>query len=107
MYIQNRRKINSDYFKLLKATEYGKSLDFYTNQFNPDDYYIYKSTRKFKEVSTKDFLIFRCGGYTLFNKKLYEKNWLNKWIDWTITNSNLLYLTKPFPPFNPEKIKIY
>jgi hypothetical protein len=101
------RKINSDYFLLYKRPPSNNSLDFYTRQFNADDYYIYKSTNKFKEVSTKDFLIFRYGGYTFFNKKLYDKNWLDLWIGWTTTNLNIQYLTKPFPPFYPKKIKIY
>ena len=103
----NLRKVGGDYFRIQKKTKSNNSLDFYTNQFNPDDYYIYKATNKFKEVSTKEFLDFKYAKYIFFKKELYDKNWIDLWIDWTTTNSNIKFLDNPFPPFNPQKIKIY
>ena len=105
------RKINSDYFIIGRS--YGKEkrdhpdLDYFTNGLKTNDYYIYKSTGRFKEVSTKEFFDFKYAGYFFFNKKLYEKNWIDLWIEWTNKNSNFLYLGKPFPPYLPKKIKIY
>jgi len=107
MGIENRRRVGSDCFIIKKLTQSNKDLDYFTNQFEPDDFYIMKGTGRFKEVSTKDFLIFRYGRYTFFKKEIYDKNWLDLWIDWTNNKINLLFLDKPFPPFNPEKIKIY
>ena len=107
MGIENRRRIGSDCFIIKKLTQSNKDLDYFTNQFNPDDFYIMKATGKFKEVSTKEFLDFEFAGYVFFKKVVYEKNWLDIWIDWTTSNLSLQFLHKPFPPFSPEKIKIY
>jgi hypothetical protein len=111
MGFQNFRKVGGDYFKLLKSNQIrldcNENLDFHTCKFNIDDYYVFKSTGKFKEVSKTEFFDFKYAQYTLFKKALYDKNWLDLWIDWTNKNLYLLFLHKPFPPFNPKKIKIY
>ena len=99
--------VGGDYFFIQKLTLGQNDLEFYTDQFNPDDYYIYKSTRKFCEVSKTDFLDFKYGCYTFFKKELYDKNWLDLWIEWNNKNSYVLFLVKPLPPFYPQKIKIY
>lgn len=101
------RKVNGDFFSICKLNNKGKDLDTYISTFNPDDYYIFKATNKFKEVSTILFFDFKFARYCFFRKEIYDKNWLDLWIDWTTTNLNLVFLHKPFPPFYPQKIKIY
>jgi hypothetical protein len=103
----NSRKVGGDFFSISKLNNKGKDLETYTSCFNSDDYYIYKATGRFKEVSNQDFLIFKYARYIFFNKRLYDKNWLDLWIDWANKNTNLLFIDKPPPRFNPEKIKIY
>jgi hypothetical protein len=74
MGIENRRKVGSDYFIIKKLTQSNKDLDYFTNQFEPDDFYIMKATGRFKQVSTKEFFDFKYAGYVFFKKELYEKN---------------------------------
>jgi len=107
--IGNRRKVGGDYFFLQKEKISDKNLQFYLNQFNPKDYYIYKSTNRFKEVNYEDLLEFKYSGYILFKKDLYDKEWIDIWIDFLsyVKTNSFQYLSKPFPAFNPEdKIKI-
>ena len=102
------RKVNGDFFSICKLNNRGKDLDTYTSGFNPDDYYIYKSTDKFKEVSIKEFLDFKFARYCFFKKEIYDKNWIDIWIEWFHKNRfRILYLSVPPPPYLPEKIKIY
>ena len=102
------RKVNGDYFYIKKLTSSQNDLEFYTNQFNPDDYYIYKKTDKFKEVFLKEFFDFKYAGYIFFKKRKYDKKHIDIWIDWFYKNRfRILYLSVPPPPYLPEKIKIY
>ena len=105
------RKMNGDYFVIQKVYRKEKRnkpyLYILTDKLKINDYYIYKYTGKFHQVSTKEFFDFKYAGYVFFRKELYEKKWLDIWIDWTNKNTNITYLVKPFPPFNPQKIKIY
>lgn len=107
--IDSSRKIGGDYFFLQKRKSSTLNLQFYLNQFNHEDYYIYKSTGRFKEVSYEDLLEFKNGGYIFFKKDLYDNEVIDSWINWLYSNrlNRFSYLNIPFPPFNPEdKIKI-
>ena len=102
-------EVGSDWFKFIFSRKSDKKLDYYTNQFNLDDYYIYKCTSAFREVSIKDFLDFKYSGYILFKKDLYCNQEIDEWIDFvrSIIKGQLTYLNKPFPPKSiREKIKI-
>jgi len=107
--IKSVRKVGGDYFYLQYIRKSNKNLQFYLNQFNHEDYYIYKSSDRFKEVSYNDLLEFKYAGYIFFKKDIYDKNHIDMWINYlySIKDMRFLYLNIPFPPFNPEdKIKI-
>lgn len=107
--IGNRRKVAGYYFSLQKEKSSKNNLQFYLDIFNHQDYYIYKSTNRFKEVSYDDLLEFKYAGYIFFKKDMYSKEWIDIWIEFLsdVKTISFYYLVKPFPPFNPEdKIKI-
>jgi len=71
------------------------------------DYFIYKKTNAFREVSVEEFHRWNYSGYIFFDKNKYDKNHIEKWIKWIKDNKVLFpYMSKPFPPFDPQKIKV-
>jgi hypothetical protein len=103
--IENPRKVGGYNFELLYSRRSIITLDFYLEQFNEKDYYIFKSTNKFREVDYEDLLEFKYSGYILYKKEIYNKKYIDLWIKF----SNGLYipfLSKTFPPFKPTKIII-
>ena len=77
----------------------------------PDNYdknhFIYKCTNAFREVSVEEFHRWDYAGYIFFDKNKYEKNHIEKWIKWIKVNKVLFpYMSKPFPVFDPNKIKV-
>ena len=107
--IGNSRKVGGDFFKLVLKRDSNHKLDYYTNQFNLDDYYIYKCGKPFREVSIEDLYDFRYTGYILFRRDSYCNQEINEWIDFVsdIQRNYIQYLHKPFPPKEiKEKIKI-
>lgn len=107
--ILNNIPVGGDYFSLLYSRKSNNNLQFHLDQFDPNDYWIYKSTRKFKEVTYQDLLDFKYASYIFFKKDLYDKDWIDNWINfiYSIKDMSFLFLHKPFPPFNPQdKIKI-
>ena len=101
--IQSIRKVGGDYFKLIYSRKSNKNLQFHLDRFNHEDYYIYKSSNRFKEVSYQDILEFKNGGYIFFKKDLYDNEVIENWINWLYSNklNRFPYLSIPFPPFNP------
>lgn len=94
---------------LIYSRKSTKNLQFYLYQFNPYDYWIYKSTRMFKRVEYQDLLEFKYSGYTFFRKDIYNKEDIDRWIEFLqgIKGGDFLYFDKPFPPMEyMEKIKI-
>lgn len=102
--IENRRSVNGDCFCLIYSRRSNKTLQYYLEQFNIDDYYIYKSTAFFREVTKEELYDFKHAKYIFFNKDVYDKKHIYKWIK--KTKGLFSYLSKPFPPFDPEKIKV-
>jgi len=99
-------KINGDFFLLSFRRKYGYNLKYYLDQFNPEDYWIYKSTGRQRLVGP-EWVDWRWSGYIFFKKELYDKEDINKWIDFIWSFSSLMYLSKPFPPIElMKKIKI-
>ncbi len=106
-HIENCRKVGGDYFSLNYVRKSNKTLQYYLNQFNIEDYNIIKATRNQKLVSIEDFMKFEYACYTFFNKDIYDINYILYWIDYIIGISGIMFLDKPLPPFNPyNKIKI-
>lgn len=105
--IENARPVGGDYFKLIYLRKSTKSLDFYLEKFNPDDYWIYKTTNKQGLVTIEELKDFKYSAYTFFNKSLYDKEYIDYWIEWMKSIGGIKYLHRPLPPFKPEdKIKI-
>lgn len=101
--IGSARQPRSDYFKLTRSRRSNKNLQFYLDQFDHKDYWIYKSCRTFKEVSYNDLLEFKYSGYIFFNKDLYSKDHIEDWIGYCKKDNLFLFLDKPFPNFDPYK----
>jgi len=71
------------------------------------DYFIYKATNAFREVSVEDFHRWQYAAYIFFDKKIYDKNHIENWIKWIKVNRlDCRFLDKPFPAFDPNKIKV-
>lgn len=106
--IECARQPRSDYFKLYwtRSRRSNKNLQFYLDQFDHKDYWIYKSTNVFKEIFYEDLLEFKYSGYIFFKKNIYSKDHIENWIKYlkfiNLTRS-FQYLSKPFPNFDPYK----
>jgi len=96
------------YLKYLRAST--TPLSYYLEQFNIDDYWIYKYTNHYRLVSIEEFMLFEYAGYIFFKKGLYNKEHIeiwNEYITYTgMSNTGGGYLVKPPAPFSPKKIII-
>lgn len=104
--IRLRGDISNDYFGFEYNRKSTKTLKDYIDMFNIDDYWIYKRTRHQKEVNINDFNNYKYSGYIFFKKIKYNKDIINKWLEYIIDFGGIQFLDKPLPPFDPEKIKI-
>lgn len=104
--IKNNGVVGGDYFALQNLNISKHKLDYYINQFNPNYYWIYKYTKIQRQVSVEEFLRFDNAGYVFFKKDAYDKNKIDVWIDWMVQLGGIQFLTKPLPPFHPNKIII-
>jgi len=105
--IGNGRKVGGDYFGLKYLRSSKLKLDYFLNKFNPDDYFIYKTTDKQKLITLEDLIEFKYSYYIFFRKDLYDKEFIDMWIKWLKTIGGIKFLDKPLPPFNPsDKIEI-
>ena len=96
--IENSRKVGGDYFRLGYVRRSNLKLEYFINQFNPEDYWIYKATRNQVLVSTQELLDFKYSVYVLFRKDIYNSNEINDWIRFVGSLETFMYLVKPFPP---------
>ena len=83
-----------------------KYLIDFINLFNFDDYWCYKVTNKQRLVTQEEFLEFKYSGYMFFKKELYDTDTIDEWVNWMIGMGGIQYLTKPVPPFSPNKVII-
>lgn len=99
----NDRPINGDYFTIKKGTtaQCKYDLDFFINRINFDDYYIFKSSNRQRQVSVEDFKEFKYSGYIFFKKDLFNPESIMEWAD---SDFMVHYLSRPVPPFPPSKI---
>ena len=103
--VSNMRKINGDHFRILKVTR-GYDFNLIKDIIKYDEYYIYKSSDRQRQVTVDDFFNFKNCAYIFFKKDLYEKEWIDMWIEFIISIGGIKFLNKPFPPFHPSKINI-
>jgi len=104
--ISNARIVGGDYFVLKYIRSSNKKLKDYLPLFNFDDYWCYKKTRHQVIVDYETFIDFKQAGYIFFRKDLYKKEHIEKWIEYITSLGGIQYLSKPTPPFPPEKIII-
>jgi hypothetical protein len=99
--------LKEDWFILIyNRDKKSRPLDYYLQMFDINNYFIYKSSGKQRQVSIDEFMKFEYSSYIFFNKKLYNKDNIDLWIKSFNIFGGLQYLTKPLPLFNPEKIII-
>jgi len=93
-------KIGGECFLLAKAKRSNLKLEYYLNQFDVDDYWILKSTNRFRLVDIEDLLTFKYAGFFLFKKSIFSKEWIEEWIEFLYKELKISipYLSKPFPP---------
>ncbi len=100
--------LSKNYFRI------GKNINHKEEDYHcllPDNYdknyFIYKRTNVFREVSVEEFHRWQYASYIFFDKKIYDKNHIELWIKWIKVNRlDFKFLNKPFPPFDPVKIKV-
>ena len=92
MNYENIRKVGSDSFSLKKLRSSNKSLQSYLNQFNIDDYWIIKMTRKFRFLDKQD--IEKWGGFLLLKKDKYKKEIVIEMLDFL--NGDITFFDKPY-----------
>jgi len=98
-HIDSRGIICGDYFRFVYVRNCNKTLEDHLKQFNIEDYYIFKSSGRYKQVSIDEFMTFKYAGYMFFKKSLYNLNEFNDWIDYLYELKIAPnYLSKPFPP---------
>jgi hypothetical protein len=96
---------NQDWFRLIRLSKSSTPIEYYLDQLNLDEWYIYKMTNKFKIVNTEELIEFKFAGYILFNKKIYNDAEIDEWIEFYHEElkfggggSGGGYFSKPFPP---------
>ena len=104
--IENIRPFGGDYFYLKYLRSSNKYLKDFLPLFNFQDYWCYKSTRHQRLVEYGEFLEFKYSCYIFFKKDIYKKENIDIWIKWMINIGGIQFLSKPTPPFNPNKIII-
>lgn len=72
---------------------------------NIDDYYILKGTRNFHFVYIEELKSFKFAKYLFLKKDKYDLDHINKWLN-LCKVIRVFFLNKPFPNFDPYKIKI-
>ncbi len=110
-----RFRFEDDFFLIMKnkvdSVAYRKRrhpFSYYENNINFNDYYIYKSSGNFKEVSIEEFKEFKYAGYIFFHKELYSNIEMNESIEYLYSlGLSFNYFNKPLPPLNIlQKIKV-
>ena len=105
-HIVNGRQVGGDYFRLIFIRKSNKTLQEYIKDIDLNAYYILKYTRHQILVSIEELIEFKYSGYIFFKKELYNIENILDWCNWMKSIGGIQYLTKPTPPFNPQKIII-
>jgi hypothetical protein len=99
--ITNAKNVGGDYFRLIYSRISKNNLQYYLEQFNINEYWIYKSTNKFKQVSIEEFYEFKFSGYIFFRKDVFNNVYINEQIkklyEIRPSRSTPNYFNKPLP----------
>ena len=100
--------IDKGWFRLLKRSNVNKSINYHLDKHNIDldDYFILKYSNKFRFTNKQD--IEKYAGVICFKKDVYDKEHIDKWLDFHNSfDYQLKYLVRPFPPIEIlNKIKL-
>ena len=104
--------IDKGYFCLIKANRGNNPkypIDYYLDKFNIDlnDYLLMKRSGNFRFINIED--IEKWAGVICFKKDIFNKEDIDKWLDFLYKDLeiSLLFLDRPFPPIEIlNKIKI-
>lgn len=80
-------------------------LEELLKDINLEDYYILKGTRNFYFVYIEEVKSFKFARYFFLRKDKYDIEHINNWLRYCNVVGPL-FLDKPFPNFDPDKIKI-
>jgi hypothetical protein len=95
--IENSLLIGSDYFVFNYSRRSKNNLQYFLEQFDINDYWIYKSSNTFREVTIEEFYEFKYSGYILFSKNKYDNIYINEQIKKLYEISTPNYFNKPLP----------
>jgi len=103
------RSIGSNCFRVIVSNHSNLLFKDFIKPYDLSKYYIYKATANFREVTIEEFLSFKYSGYILFEKAHYNKEEIEKWIEWIRINKlHINYFSKPFPSYKlTEIIDVY
>lgn len=105
--IDNIGKVGDYYFSLEYLRSSNKKLDYYLNQFNIEEYWIYKATDKQRRVSIQQLYEFKNARYIFFKKELYDYKEIDETLKLMKEIIMLKFLDKPLPSIDIiKKIKI-
>ena len=109
---EERRFGSEDWFSIIRSNKSSTPIEYYLDQLNLDEWYIYKMTGKFRRADINELIEFKYAGYIFFNKKLYNDAEIDEWIEFYHEDLKLgcsggSFLSKPFPPiYIKNKIRI-
>ena len=101
------KNIDKGYFNLNKNKKSNHTVDYLLNKFNIDldDYWIMKKSSNQRLVNIED--IEKWSGVICFRKDTFNKEDIDKWLNFLYKDLSMKYLNKPFPPIEIfNKIKI-
>jgi hypothetical protein len=102
MKYSTQREIGSDCFMIHKNKKAKLSFDELMKDFNYEDYYVLKATSNFRFIELNE--LEKYAAIVFFKKELYNKDFIQRWLDFTKLMDNK-FLNKPFPPeYMLEKI---
>jgi len=84
------------------------NLDYYINNINLNEYYIYKTTRHQRQVSIQDFLEFKYVSYILFSKSQFNDYDIDYLVDnysLAFIGVNFAFILNNYKTLNIKKIK--
>ena len=97
--------LNKNYIKIGKNNKSNIYLNDIIDRINFDKYFIVKSSGRQRCVSIEEFISMKNVQYFLYDKNIYNKDHILNWTN--ISSSGFAFVTNKFPPFNPNRIKIF
>ena len=92
----NARPIDGDCFRIYKLRSSYIPLSYFLGKIDLNKYFIYKASENFRQIQKEE--IGKYSKYIFFNKELYKKEEIDKWIEEIkFLKISIKFLDKPFP----------